>query len=249
MLRPKAKHILVIDDLANRAHDCDVLLDQNYRLNLAHRYDGLVPANCTKLLGPSHLLLRPEFIKARKTLKRDFSTVRRILVNFGGTDEPNLSMRAVNAIRSLQLTNLFVDVVVGQTNPHKAALRQEIGELQGFALHVQTNRIAALYCAADLAIGASGSGTWERCSLGLPSLALVLADNQREAARELGEAGIIVNLGEAKDISIASLAAELDSLIKDPIRRMALSNRSLELVPQELPSIPQLLMHIGTRDA
>jgi UDP-2,4-diacetamido-2,4,6-trideoxy-beta-L-altropyranose hydrolase len=245
MLRSRAKHILVIDDLADRPHDCDVLLDQNYRLNLAHRYDGLVPPNCTKLLGPRYLLLRPEFINARKSLRRDYSTVKRILVNFGGTDEPNLTMRAVNAIQSLQLPNLFVDVVVGQTNPHQAALQQEVRALSGFAFHLQTDRMAALICAADLAIGASGSSTWERCSLGLPTLALVLADNQREAARELGEAGIIVNLGDARDVPVTALASELDKLIKDRLRRIALSSRSLKVVPGDQPSIAQLLTHTG----
>ncbi len=249
MLRPVVNHIMVIDDLADRRHDCDVLLDQNYRLNYSYRYDGLVPTNCVKLLGPRHLLLRQEFINARKNLKRDFSAVRRILVNFGGTDEPNLSMLAVNAILSLQLENIFVDVVVGCTNPHQDKLRLKIRELPSFAMHVQTNRMAELISAADLAIGASGSSTWERCSLGLPSLAIILADNQRDTAKELDEVGIIIDLGEAKDMSVSALAAELDNLIRAPLLRMALSSRSLELVPQVQPSIPQLLMHIGQQHA
>lgn len=243
MLRAKATHILAIDDLANRTHDCDALLDQNYRLNLEHRYDGLLPEGCTTLLGPRYLLLRPEFIEARKTLRRDFSKVSRILVNFGGTDEPNMSLLAIRAIRSLQRPGLLVDVVIGQTNPHQAVLRQEVSQLPGCTLHVQTQHMAELVCAADMAVGASGSSTWERCSLGLPTLALVLADNQREAAGELGVAGIIVNLGEARDMSITALAAELDSLMKDPARRVALSRRSLELVPDNQPSIAQILMH------
>ena len=243
MLRTKARHILVIDDLANRPHDCDALLDQNFRLNLEHRYDGLLPSDCTTLLGPRYLLLRPEFANARKTLRRDFSKVSRILVNFGGTDEPNMSLLAIRAIQSLQRPGLLVDVVIGQTNPHQAVLRHEVSQLPGCTLHVQTQRMAELVCAADIAIGASGSSTWERCSLGLPTLALVLADNQREAAGELGEAGIIVNLGEARDMSMTALAAELDNLMKDPARRMALANRSLELVPQDQPSIPHILMH------
>jgi UDP-2,4-diacetamido-2,4,6-trideoxy-beta-L-altropyranose hydrolase len=242
MIRGKAKRILAIDDLANRPHDCDALLDQNYRLNLERRYDGLLRSGCTALLGPRYLLLRPEFTNARKTLQRNFSKVSRILVNFGGTDEPNVSLLAIRAIRSLQRPGLMADVVIGQTNPHQAVLRQEVSQLPGCTLHVQTQRMAELVCAADIAIGASGSSTWERCCLGLPTLSLVLADNQREAAGELGEAGIIVNLGEAGDMSMTALAAELDKLIKDPARRMALSSRSIELVPRDQPSIPQILM-------
>ncbi|MDB5963997.1 MAG: Pseudaminic acid cytidylyltransferase, partial [Polaromonas sp.] len=244
MLRPRAKHIMVIDDLANRPHDCDVLLDQNYRTGLEHRYDRLVAPGCKKLLGLSYLLLRPEFIQARKSLRRDFSAVRRVLVNFGGMDEPNMSLRAIEAIGSLQLPALQVDVVIGQANTHQAALRQAIASWPGFTLHVQTDRMAELVCAADLAVGASGSSTWERCSLGLPSLAVVLADNQREAALELGGAGIIVDLGDAARVTAGALAAAIRRLVEDGGARAALSRRSLELVPADRPSVPEILMQV-----
>ena len=241
LLRHKARHIVVIDDLANRPHDCDAIIDQNYRQGLAQRYDHLVPVGCIKLLGPQYLLLRPEFARARQTLKRDFSAVRRILVNFGGTDEHNLSLKALQAIDSLNIAGLMVDVVIGQGNPHKATLQQEIDGMPGVTLHVQTDRMAELICAADLAIGASGASTWERCSLGLPTLALVLADNQREGADQLGKAGIIVNLGES-DITTQQLAAEVDRLMKDHGLRASLSERSMQLIPVGQACLPQILM-------
>ena len=186
-------------------------------------------------------MLRPEFARARQTLKRDFSAVRRILVNFGGTDEHNLSLKALQAIDSLNIAGLMVDVVIGQGNPHKATLQQEIDGMPGVTLHVQTDRMAELICAADLAIGASGASTWERCSLGLPTLALVLADNQREGADQLGKAGIIVNLGES-DITTQQLAAEVDRLMKDHGLRASLSERSMQLIPVGQACLPQILM-------
>jgi len=248
LIRCKADNIAVIDDLANRPHDCDFIIDQNYRQGFEHRYDHLVPESCIKLLGPRYLLLRPEFVLARKTLQRDFSAVRRILVNFGGTDEPNLSFRAIQAIKSLKVADLLVDVVIGQTNPHRKALQQAISHQPAFTLHLQSNRIAELICAADLAIGASGFSTWERCSLGLPTLALVLADNQRESADELGQAGIIVNLGES-NITAHKLAAEVDRLMKDPCLRASLSQRSMELITTDLVSLPGVLMRSGKHHA
>lgn len=248
LLRNNADRIAVIDDLANRQHDCDAIIDQNYRQGFPNRYDHLVSESCIKLLGPRYLLLRPEFALARKTLKRDVSDVRRILVNFGGTDEPNLSLRALQAIQSLQVAGLAVDVVIGQTNPHIAVLQKETKRLPGAKLHVQSNRMAELICAADLAIGASGSSTWERCCLGLPTLALVLADNQREAAGELGEAGIIVNLGES-NISVQKLAAEVDRLMKDHDLRARLSERSMQLIPADQDTLPQVLMRTGKHHA
>lgn len=249
LLRARSNYILAIDDLANRPHDCDVLLDQNYRQGLKQRYDGLVPAHCKKLLGPNYVLLRPEFCNARKNLRRDFSAVRRLLVNFGGTDEPNMSQRTVDAIRSLQLPTLAVDVVIGQANPHRNTLQQAVEALPGFLLHIQTERMAKLVSAADLAIGASGSSTWERCSLGLPTLAVVLADNQREAANELGRAGIIVNLGDQAGVSVRLLADAISRLIADNDGRATLSRRSLELIPEDRPSVPDALKQVENQHA
>ena len=241
LLRNTVGRIAVIDDLANRPHNCDAIIDQNYRIEFEHRYDKLVPPTCIRLLGPQYLLLRPEFANARQALKREFSEVRRILVNFGGTDEPNLSLRAITAIHSLDVAGLQVDVVIGQGNPHKASLQEAISHAPSMTLHVQTDRMAELICAADLAIGASGASTWERCSLGLPTLSLVLADNQREAAGELAEAGIIVNLGES-DITTHQLAIEVDKLVKDHGLRASLSKRAMQLIPAHQTSLPQILM-------
>lgn len=248
LLKSKASRMAVIDDLANRPHDCDAIIDHNYRQGFVNRYDLLVPEGCIKLLGPRYLLLRPEFALARQTLKRDVSSVRRILVNFGGTDEPNLSLRAVQAIQSLQIAGLAVDVVVGQSNPHIASLQQEMKRLPAATLHVQSNRMAELICAADLAIGASGSSTWERCCLGLPTLTLVLADNQREAANELGQAGVIVNLGES-DITVQELATEVARLMKDQDLRARLCQRSIELITADQASLSKRLMDIGKHHA
>ena len=249
MLRSKARHILAVDDLANRPHDCDALLDQNYRLNMEHRYDGLLPAACIVLLGPRYLLLRPEFVNARKTLQRDFSRVNRILVNFGGMDEPNMSLLTIRAIQSLQRSGLLVDVVIGQTNPHQSVLRQEVSRLPGFSLHVQSERMAELISAADLAIGASGASTWERCSLGLPTLALLLADNQREAAIELDRAGVIVNLGDAQEVTVEAMAAALNNLMNEPDQRISLSRCSLNLIPENQLSLPEILLRRGKHNA
>lgn len=85
-LRPYTKEIFVIDDLANRRHDCDVLLDQNFYRHMQHRYDGLVPTTCRLLLGPQYALLREEFYRVRETMRVRDGSLRRILVFYGGSD-------------------------------------------------------------------------------------------------------------------------------------------------------------------
>lgn len=242
VLRGQARRILVIDDLADRSHDCDALLDQNHYEGLERRYEGLVPAHCRLLLGPAYLMLREEFIEAKAGLRRDIREVRRILVNFGGTDEANVTGLALRALAELNPAGLEIDVVIGATNPHRAVLEKDIACLADARLHVQTSRMAELIAAADMAVGASGSGTWERCCLGLPSLALVLADNQRAGAAELARAGIIVNLGEAQDLTVSGFASAIDALMADRGLRAVLSARSLALGVGDGPDVAQLLM-------
>jgi len=107
-LRPYVKKIMVIDDLADRAHDCDLLLDQNFYENLESRYDGLVSAWCKKLLGPKYALLRPEFREARKNLRKRDGHVKRIMIFFGGSDPANETTKALEAIRMLKRPDIAV---------------------------------------------------------------------------------------------------------------------------------------------
>jgi UDP-2,4-diacetamido-2,4,6-trideoxy-beta-L-altropyranose hydrolase len=111
-LRPHVHKIMVIDDLADRPHDCDLLLDQNYFQDDVTRYNGLVPPTCTKLFGPQFSLLRPEFAEARKHLKPHNGKVQRVFVFFGGTDSDNITGKALEALSFPELIHLKVDVVM-----------------------------------------------------------------------------------------------------------------------------------------
>jgi UDP-2,4-diacetamido-2,4,6-trideoxy-beta-L-altropyranose hydrolase len=185
-MRGAVKKIMVIDDIADRQHDCDVLLDQNFYADTQTRYSSKVPPHCELLLGPRYALLRDEFQKLREQAKPRSGAVNKILVFFGGVDADNHTGRAIEAL-SLIGCSFQVDVVMGSQHPcldeNKAACVKH-----GFFVHVQTNNMANLMVAADLAIGAGGSAVWERCCLGLPALAFCTADNQQrqlaDAARE-----------------------------------------------------------------
>ncbi|MFH1884106.1 MAG: UDP-2,4-diacetamido-2,4,6-trideoxy-beta-L-altropyranose hydrolase, partial [Planctomycetota bacterium] len=111
-LRPYVKKIMVIDDLADRAHDCDLLMDQNFHENLESRYDGLVPPGCIKLLGPKYAALRPEFREVRKNLRKRDGHVKRIMIFFGGSDPTNETAKTLEAMYMLNRPDVAVDVVV-----------------------------------------------------------------------------------------------------------------------------------------
>lgn len=244
-MRPATRQILVIDDLADRVHDCDVLVDQNYYLGLSSRYDKLVPIGCRKLLGPRFLLLRPEFKKAKLSFQRKIGDVKRILICFGGSDETNVTSMALDAITLLGRPDIFLDVVIGATSPHRAAVEARLLALPHSLLHVQTSRMAELIMGADIAIGACGSSTWERCYLGLPTLVLILADNQRQGAAELDATGAIFNLGEAHEMTPNSLALAISKVIADRAARVDMSERSLALVSCTGSDVIDTLVHVG----
>lgn len=185
-MRDGEARLAVIDDIARR-HDCDLLVDQN--LQAEARYEGKLPTSCLSLLGPRFALLREEFRILHERVQPRDAAVSRILIFFGGMDANNHTARAVEAVAGLGLRGVHVDVVVGRRHPRVDELR-EACSLAGFSYHVQTERMAELVAAADLAVGAGGIAVWERCCLGLPQLAIRTAENQSEQLAAAGAAGL-----------------------------------------------------------
>jgi UDP-2,4-diacetamido-2,4,6-trideoxy-beta-L-altropyranose hydrolase len=228
---PSVKYMIAIDDLADRKHYCHLLLDQNYKLSLNHsRYIGLVPSFCRVLEGPQYSLLRKEFRKARENLRERSGTINRILVFFGGSDPSNETMKALEAVLLLDRKNIEVDVIIGASNPHKAEIREFASFYPNINFHIQINNMAELMEKADLAIGAGGSTTWERCSLGLPSIVINIAYNQEEISDAVATTGSIINLGNSRDIEVNHIRNAIENLINDPAGMRTLSNKSLQLV-------------------
>jgi UDP-2,4-diacetamido-2,4,6-trideoxy-beta-L-altropyranose hydrolase len=226
--RPWAKRILVIDDLADRRHDCDVLLDQSPGRG-RDAYAGLVPAVCEVLLGPSYALIDRRFRAARRQ-RRAIANVVRIFVNFGTTDAANATAIALDAIDQAKL-GAAVDVVLGGAAPHLAALRARLDAgVMPTLIHVDVDDMAALMQCADLAIGAGGVGALERCALGLPSAILTVAPNQIQNATALGATGAALYLGDIGARMASEIAKVLKDLGADAAARAAMSAAAARLV-------------------
>lgn len=229
-MRPLAGRIVVLDDLANREHDCDLLLDQNLYRHSARRYAGKVPQSCQLLLGPHYALLRPEFRAVREAMPPRSGEIERLLVFFGGGDETNQTAKALAALAALHFPDLSADIVLGASNPHREAIASRVAGLPQVRLHVQVPHLAELMAQADLFLGAGGSTTWERCALGLPGVVVTVAPNQEEAMRVLAEQGVLIDLGPSDGVSAADLARELATLRQDPARVRSLGDQSRQLV-------------------
>ena len=229
-LAPLADRILAIDDLANRPHDCDLLLDQNHVIGLAGRYDGLVQSRTHLLLGARHALLRPEFRRMRESSPRTTDTVRKVLIFFGGSDLPNLTGMALDAVVESGAPNLDIALVVGGTNPHREALHSRAAGLRQVSICPPDVDMAAAMKQSDIAFGAAGTTTWERCCLGLPSLMVVLSENQRAIAEGVARDGAAELLGNAAEMSRDKLARAFARLAHDGIGREAMARAGLGLV-------------------
>ena len=190
-----ARPVLVIDDLADRPLGADLVLDSGPAREPAD-YVGLLPAHAELLLGPAHAPVRPEFAALRPAAlaRRTAGTPpRRLLVSLGLGDHGGVTARVLELL--LPMTgDLTIDVVMGAAGPSLSKVQALALVYPQLTLHIDSRDMAALTAAADLAVGGGGSSSWERCVLALPTLQLILADNQRPAARALESVGAVMAL-------------------------------------------------------
>lgn len=202
-LNPYYKKLMVIDDLADRKLSADLVLNQNYGAD-ASNYRDLVHINCQLLIGLEFALLRQEFVQCRsESLRRRYvePEPHTLIITLGGVDEMNVISSVLGIFDDVQLlTNWHIKIVVGKNYPHLETLRQQITNMshRHIKLLVGISNMAEEMTESDLAIGAAGTTTWERCCLGLPSIQLALAFNQESVARKLDENNIVLM---AKDVN------------------------------------------------
>ena len=229
-LRPYVGRLQVIDDLANRPHDCDALLDQNYSAEGERRYRGLVPESCRLLVGPRYALLAPEYASHRETQPVRDGAVRRVLIYFGGVDPRNIAGLALEVLSAPEFRHLDIDLVIGTNSAHRATLEAQAAARLRTCVHGTRPYLADLMVRADLAIGAGGVTTWERMCLGLPSLVVSIAENQRPTCEALAAAGLIQYVGDASSVAAAQIREALTPLLENRDRLAALSSRGRLLV-------------------
>ena len=229
-LRKYVNQIMAIDDLANRRHDCDVLLDQNLYEDVDTRYAQLVKPGTGLLLGPEFALLREEFQTESKTKFDREEGISRLLVFYGGTDPTNETAKGLTAITQLGKRISDCDVVVGESNPRQAEIKNLCDQSKNLRFHKSVDNMARLMSRADLALGAPGSSTWERCCMGLPSLTTAIADNQIRIGQSTNLFRFGKYLGHSCEVTADILTNKLADLIDRPEEVIEMSRRGMELV-------------------
>jgi len=232
IFRNEVRKIFVIDDLADRPHNCDVLLDQNFYLNSTTRYHDYIQSYTECLLGPQYALLRPEFTLARQKYprsERPLKAVQRINICFGGIDAKGDTLKTLAALEPWLKKSLQIDVVLGAASPIQEAVLNFIKSYPTVQLHISPNHLSELLALADLGIGAAGGMTWERACVGLPSITMAVAENQWKLATDVARAGMHLFLGNSTKVEKQELASAIELMLANKYLRQSFADNSLRL--------------------
>lgn len=225
LMRATYNKLMVIDDLANKEYDCDILLDQTLSRK-ATDYKDLTPKNCKILTGINYTLLRDEFISQRRIAQKKRQRLTslpcnfHVLISLGGFDPDNVSKVAIKALIKLYSTvNPFTaTIVLASQSSHVKSISNLISEHSWITLELDSQKMSELMLNADIAVGASGSTAWERCCLGLPTLSIETADNQKLVSKALQQQGAIINLGESNNINETMIHNALINILPQTIK-------------------------------
>ena len=208
---------MVIDDMPNRKHLCNLFLNQNYTNKTHKDYENLLPKGCRILLGPKYALLSSEYLNLRKTFLRTFNDkISNILLSLGGSDNENITSFVIDALNDNEFSQLKLDVVIGINNRNKKNILEQASKRPNTHIHENLTSIASLMVGADLCIGAGGSSTWERICLALPSLVFCVSENQKPACELLSKEGFIELAGTAANLNKKYLKKKLEKILKNP---------------------------------
>ncbi|MGI9341894.1 MAG: UDP-2,4-diacetamido-2,4,6-trideoxy-beta-L-altropyranose hydrolase [Gammaproteobacteria bacterium] len=231
MVAPSVGHLLTIDDIADRRHACELLLDQNWYGDATDtRYVGLVPEDCRCLLGPAYALLGPEYTELRESMAQRDGKVRNVLVFIGGSDPQNHTARALQGLSEPDLRSLALTIVLGPNHPDAGAIGRVAAKRPATTIRRNLPTLAPLMAQSDLMVGGGGSTGWQRLCLGLPAVVLGMAENQFATNIALHDAGYIDYLGPADDVSATDIADAIRRAVADPSALIERGRRGQRLV-------------------
>lgn len=231
-LKAAGVFLVALDDLGRQPlFDADIVVNHNiYAETLAYR----VNPGTRLLLGPRYVLLRREFRSLRATSRPVTSPVRRILLTLGGSDPSNTTALALQALKTMPLSDTTIDVVIGGANPHRNTLEQFAEQAQHkIRLHYNVQDMPSLMATADLALCAAGTTALELAFAGVPAILCATADNQEAALRAFQEQGAALSIGLAESLTVDTIRTALLQLIHDEVLRHTLSSRARALVDGE----------------
>ena len=221
--------IMVIEDLTNRSHNCEALLNHNFSLHKIDQYRDHIPRDCVHFIGPEFALLRSEFSQARRQRKKNQRRIGRILLLFGA-DPKNVTATLLTTLSHRDFSHLEVDVVLSAGSIHREAVAETVAKRPNARLHIQTKQISTLMIKSDLCIGAGGVSMLERLCVGLPSLVVTIASNQEPSSLGLYREGYLVWYASSEKLDLGQLHVALKNAMARPFPLNAIAKKGMELV-------------------
>jgi len=228
-LKKFCKKILVIDDLANREHYCDLLIDQNIVKGMYTRYESLIPEGAQLLIGLKYALLNSSYLEAQKNIQKSDRAIRRILISFGGADEYGLTKLTLLALLQLKNYRFDIDIVLSSVHRDISSIKEIIKGQNNIVLHSDLPTLSELMVKSDLAIGGGGTTSWERLCLGLKSITITVADNQINIANCLNDRGLTHWVGHYDQVGEQDIARAVSKMVADGAQKKW-SEASVKLV-------------------
>lgn len=216
-----------IDDLADRELGVDVIIDHNHAEDHTLKYQAVNASLAPVLGGPRHALLAEGFEHAPRNPAAD--PVRSVGIFMGGIDRLNLSTAALRGLRDTAQFEGAVEIVTTRGNPHLDSLMATAADDGRTVVTVDAPDLAGFFGRHELHIGAGGGATWERCCLGAPSIATVVAENQRQVLLPLARLNVL-DLVEREAPPAALMGQHALALMQEPQKRKTLSVNAMKLV-------------------
>ncbi len=229
-LKDAGYYLLSFDGYGHAEHYfSDLIINQNIYADAA-MYKS--KESYTKLLlGASFILLRREFWPWRDWQREIPQNAQKILVTLGGSDPDNITLKALKALLQMKNETFQIVAIVGGGNPYYSELKTII-EMDVKPIHLEQDvaNMPKRMAWADLAISAAGGTCWELAFMGVPSLLLVLAENQEKVAYYLHEKNAAICLGSGKRVTESTITSHASSLMHNPSMRRNLSSESASFV-------------------
>lgn len=233
-INPFVDKLMVIDDLSDRPHECDYLLDQTPGKTDSN-YRSLVPKDCKLFLGLDYALLRSEFALSNCFSRSDYNKESqypiRIMVSLGGCDPDNITLRVLQALEEMD-GDIEIDVVLGLHAVHKVKIEEFLNTMHvptRLHINIAAKKLVEIMCACSLAIGTPGTASWERCCTGLPSILIIVADNQKLISNQLRKHHAAEILGWHTEVSKESIQTAVSALLEDPSRLAKMAEAALSM--------------------
>lgn len=231
-IQPYVNKIMVINELADRRHQCDLLLDFNYYEDMSLRYDGLVPESCVTLLGPKYAILGTEMIDHSYLLKPYDGSIQRIAIVFGSLDQAGETVKALRALLPvvMEKKELQVNVHLGKYNPYAEQVKELCWQMPDCRYYGHLGGIMEFTARPDLTISSVGMEMWDSCVMGIPNIAIAASHHQHNMAEHTAAAGAIYYLGMSNEVTSTSIQKHLMILMNNPLECLRISKNAMKLV-------------------